>query len=214
VAGVIDLKGNPISIQNPFVTISGQTAPSPGITLIRGGISITTHDVILQHLKIRPGDGGKGKGSGWEKDGIATGKGAHHVFINHCSTTWATDENLSASGPRFEGETLEEWRKNTSHHITISHCLIAEGLSESSHAKGEHSKGTLIHDNATEILLYGNLYANNMDRHPLCKGGSQVVIANNYIFNPGREVFHYAPSRCNLQLHLSINRKYTLEKQS
>lgn len=191
VAGVIDLDRQSLRIENPFVTIAGQTAPSPGITIIKGGLAILTHEVIIQHLKVRPGEAGQAKKSGWNVDGIATAQGAYNVIIDHCSATWATDENLSASGPRFEGKTPEEWRKNTSHKITISHCLIASGLSNSTHAKGEHSKGTLVHDNTTEILIYGNLYANNVDRHPLCKGGSQTAIVNNFIYNPVRAVVHY-----------------------
>jgi pectate lyase len=192
VAGVIDLGGKSLRIRKPFVTIAGQTAPSPGITLIKGGLGISTHEVIVQHIKVRPGEAGHAKKSGWEVDGIATTGGASNVIIDHCSATWATDENLSASGPRFDGKNIDEWRKNTSNKVTISNCIIAFGLSNSTHAKGEHSKGTLIHDNATEILVYGNLYANNVDRHPLCKGGSQTVIVNNYIYNPVRAVFHYA----------------------
>ena len=42
--------------------------------------------------------------------------------------TWAIDENLSASGPRFAGKTPEEWRSGTSHRITFSNNIIAEGL--------------------------------------------------------------------------------------
>jgi hypothetical protein len=55
VGGVIDLGKNTLSIKNPYVTVAGQTAPSPGITIIKGGIGIQTHDVILQHLRVRPG---------------------------------------------------------------------------------------------------------------------------------------------------------------
>ncbi|CAN5718913.1 hypothetical protein BH23PLA1_BH23PLA1_34970 [soil metagenome] len=47
VGGVINLGGRSLRIQNPFVTVAGQTAPSPGISVIRGGIGITTHDVVL-----------------------------------------------------------------------------------------------------------------------------------------------------------------------
>src|SRR6185369_14804830 len=47
VGGVIDLGRGRLEIRNPFVTVAGQTAPDPGITLIRGGFSIRTHDVIL-----------------------------------------------------------------------------------------------------------------------------------------------------------------------
>ena len=191
VAGVIDLERSSVEVTNPFMTIAGHTAPSPGITIIRGGLRISTHDVIVQHIKIRPGEAGQQKKSGWEVDGISTSGGAHNVVIDHCSLTWATDENLSASGPRFAGDNVEEWRRNSSHKIAFSHCLIAEGLSNSTHQKGEHSKGSLIHDNATEILLIGNLFANNLRRNPYCKGGTQVAIMNNYIYNPGTAAIHY-----------------------
>jgi pectate lyase len=191
VAGIIDLEESVLRIENPVVTIAGQTAPSPGITIIKGGISITTHEVILQHIRVRPGEAGHKKRDGWEIDGIATGQGAYNVIIDHCSASWATDENISASGPRFEGANLEEWRQNTSHQILISNCIIAEGLSHSTHAKGEHSKGSLIHDNTTEIAIVGNLYASNMRRNPFFKGASQGIIVNNYIFNPGLAAVHY-----------------------
>ena len=154
VAGVIDLQGKPLRIKNPFVTIAGQTAPYPGITLIEGGLYVATHEVIIQHLKVRPGDANREKRSGWEVDGISTGVGAYNVVIDHCSCTWATDENLSASGPRFLGDTLDDWRRNTSHRITISNCIISQSLSLSTHSEIEHSKGSLIHDNTTEILIY------------------------------------------------------------
>lgn len=190
VGGVIDLKRSTLRVTDPFVTIAGQTAPSPGITIIRGGLDIATHDVIVQHLRIRPGQAGAAVGSGWGEDSISTG-GAWNVIVDHCSLTWATDENLSASGPRFTGETPEDWRKGTSHRITFSQNIIAEGLSVSSHPKFEHSKGSLIHDNATDILIYGNLYAHNYERNPQFKGGVHGVIVNNFIFDPGQRAIHY-----------------------
>ncbi len=189
VGGVIDLQKNSIAITEPFLTIAGQTAPSPGVTFIRGGLNIEAHDVIVRHICIRPGEAGAKKRSGWEVDGISTG--SYNIIVDHCSCTWATDENLSASGPRFEGKTVDEWQRNTSHRITFSNCIIAEGLRHSTHAKGEHSKGSLIHDNATEIAIIGNLYANNMQRNPYFKGGVRGIVVNNYIVNPGRKAIHY-----------------------
>jgi len=190
VGGVIDLGKKTLRLTEPFVTIAGQTAPSPGITLIRGGMDITAHDVVVQHIRIRPGGAGMGWMSGWDEDSIAT-VGAYNVIVDHCSLTWATDENLSASGPRFTGATPAEWRAGTSHDITFSNNIIAESLAYSSHSKGEHSKGSLIHDNVTGLLIVGNLYAHNYERSPLFKGGVWGVIVNNLIYNPGPRAIHY-----------------------
>nr|WP_325234696.1 pectate lyase [Sphingobium sp.] len=190
VAGVIDMGRQTLKISEPHVTIAGQTAPSPGITLIKTGIDIATHDVVIRHIRVRTGVDGQRKLSGWEADSLST-VGAHNVIIDHCSFTWAIDENMSASGPRFEGRTPEEWRQNTSHAITFSYNIAAEGLANASHPKGEHSKGTLIHDNASGILIYRNLYAHNVERNPLVKGGGQVELVNNILYDPGERALHY-----------------------
>lgn len=190
VGGVIDLERSTLVVREPYLTIAGQTAPSPGVTLIRGGMDIASHDIIVQHIRIRPGAAGQADGSGWEEDAIST-QAAYNVIVDHCSLTWATDENLSASGPRFTGETPDEWRAGTSHRITFSNNIIAEGLADSSHSKFEHSKGSLIHDNVSELLIYGNLYAHNYERSPLFKGGVRGVIVNNFIYDPGPRALHY-----------------------
>ncbi|MDP5281054.1 pectate lyase [Sphingomonas sp. DG1-23] len=192
VAGVIDLARNSLSIREPFVTIDGTSAPSPGITLIRGGISVSTHDVVIRHIRVRAGADGAPARSGWEVDGLST-SAAHDVIVDHCSFAWATDENLSASGPRFAGgETVEAWRQHTSRRISFTRNIVAEGLSHSSHAKGEHSKGSLIHDNVTEVLIAGNLYAHNYERNQLFKGGAHALTTNNLIYDPGNRCMHYA----------------------
>lgn len=191
VGGVIDLGGEILGVRQPFVTIAGETAPGPGITLIRGGVRIRTHNVLMRHLHVRPGDAERAPQSGWEVDGVVTESGAHDVIVDHCSITWATDENLSASGPRFEGASVEQWREITSHRISFTNNIIAEGLSNATHSKGEHSKGSLIHDNVRDVLIAGNLYMNNRERNPLFKGGASGAVVNNLIYNPGRRFLHY-----------------------
>ncbi|MGD9968000.1 MAG: polysaccharide lyase family 1 protein [Hyphomonadaceae bacterium] len=190
IGGVIDLNRRTLVAREPFMTIAGQTAPSPGITIIRGGMDIATHDVIIQHLRIRPGSAGQPMSSGWDEDALST-LSAYNLIVDHCTLTWGTDENLSASGPRFTGITPEDWRAGTSHRITYSHNIIAEGLAHSTHSKFEHSKGSLIHDNVTDILIYGNLYAHNVERSPLFKGGVRGAIVNNLIYDPGQRAIHY-----------------------
>lgn len=190
VGGVIDMGLTTWDIKEPYLTIAGQTAPSPGITLIRGGIDVKTHDVIVRHIRIRTGVDGQAKRSGWEADAFST-VGAYNVIVDHCTMSWAVDENLSASGPRFSGKTVAEWRKGTSHNITFSYNLLSEGLADASHPKGEHSKGSLIHDNATGILIWRNIYAHNVERSPLLKGGVHAAVVNNLIYDPGKRAVHY-----------------------
>jgi hypothetical protein len=128
--------------------------------------------------------------SGWEADSFST-VAAHNVVVENSTFLWGVDENMSASGPRFTGETVEEWREGTSRNIVFRLNLAAEGLADSSHPKGEHSKGSLIHDNATGIVFDRNVWAHNVERHPLVKGGAQVLMVNNLIYNPQHRAVHY-----------------------
>ena len=110
-----------------------------GIVLTGAGVALYTHDVILQHLRIRPGTGG---GVDPEvNDVVATysppdsGRdGVHHVVIDHVSASWGEDENVSLWG----GD-----------HITVSRSIVSEALDEASHEKGGHSAGFLVGWNAT-----------------------------------------------------------------
>jgi hypothetical protein len=190
VGGAIDLARSTLDIREPFVTIAGQTAPSPGITLLRGGIDVRTHDVKISHLRVLSGADGQARMSGWEADSFST-VAAHDVVVENSTLMWGVDENMSASGPRFTGETVEEWRAGTSHDIVFRLNLAAEGLANSSHPKGEHSKGSLVHDNATGIVFDRNVWAHNVERSPLVKGGAQVLMVNNLIYNPQHRAVHY-----------------------
>jgi len=190
VGGVIDLHRSVLTVQEPYLTIAGQTAPSPGITIVRGGLNVRGHDVIVRHLRIRTGADGQAKRSGWDPDAFGT-VSAHHVVVDHNTFTWAIDENMSASGPRFRGANLDEWRQNTSHDVTFSYNLASEGLADTSHPKGEHSKGSLVHDNVTNILFYRNIWAHNGERSPLFKGGVRGSVVNNLIYDPGTRALHY-----------------------
>jgi hypothetical protein len=179
VGGIIDLGRARLVIAEPFVTIAGQTAPSPGITLIRGGLTVRTHDVRIEHLRLRMGDAGAAPGEGFEPDATTDGAAASDIVFDHMSVAWGVDENLSVSGPRFDGP------QGTSRAVTIKNSIIAEGLNESVHEKGAHSMGTLIHDYCSDVAVVGNLYAHNDERNPWFKGFATGVIVNNVVYDPG-----------------------------
>jgi pectate lyase len=176
VGGVIDLGGKTLVVRNPHLTLAGQTAPDPGITIIQGGLIVETHDVVIQHIAVRPGDDGP---PGWAPDALGVNRG-HHVLFEHCSATWAVDENLSTSGPSDVTDP-----GLTAHDITLRNCLIAEGLSRSTHPKGEHSKGTLVHDGVRNVVIEGCLFAHNRERNPRVKGGASATIRDSVMYNWG-----------------------------
>lgn len=180
VGGVIDLAGQSITVTQPFLTVAGQSAPAPGITLIRGGLNIRTHDVRVQHIRVRPGDNLQPKRSGWESDGISVaGENAKDVHIDHVSVSWAVDENLSASGNRYKGY------GQTAERVTFSNNLIAEALDYASHKKGKHSKGLLVHDYVRDVAVVRNLFVSNDRRNPYFKAHTIGFVANNIIYNAG-----------------------------
>jgi hypothetical protein len=174
ISGEIRLKSI-LKIKHPYITIAGQTAPNPGITITQGGFSVETHDVLMQHLAVRPGDNHTGVEPRF-RDAVSIGaappRSAYNVVVDHLSLTWAVDENISTAYP------------NT-HDVTISNCLIAEGLYNSIHPKGPHSKGVMIGDLSKRITLRNNLIASNEERNPYIKPGASVEMINNTVYGWG-----------------------------
>ena len=145
VGGIIDLK-SPLGVNRPFLTLAGQTALGDGVCLRGYELKVRTHDVIIRHLRSRPG-----AVSGQEEDAIGVDTGSHDVILDHCSATWAVDENLSPSG--------------SISNITVQWCIIGEGLNHSIHHKGGHSYGSLVRA-VGGLSLHHNLWAHNNGRNP------------------------------------------------
>ena len=164
-----------LQIRSPYITIAGQTAPPPGITLTGAGIVVATHDILIQHLAIRPGDARGGQPPD-ERDGVSIGvpapSSAYNVIIDHLSLTWAIDENISTAYP-------------STHDVTITNSIIAEGLHRSIHPKGPHSKGLMIGDNSKRITVTKNLLAFNEERNPYLKPGTSTEFINNVVYGWG-----------------------------
>ena len=191
VGGIIETH-HLLVVTEPFVTIAGQTAPPPGITIAGAGIDVVTHDVLIQHLRLRVGDHPNGPDPD-SRDGIGVHQGGQRVVIDRCSIAWAIDEGTST------------WGRNL-HDITFSNCIIAENLSRSLHSKVEHSKGLLIGDNTRRISVLNNLFAHNMRRNPLIKGNVSALVANNYIHNPGRDAIRWSdPERSGPSISTVLN---------
>ncbi len=173
VAGVIRLKSK-LAIGEPHITIAGQTAPAPGITISQAGIVIKTHDVMIEHLKFRIGDGPGPDPQNRDAiavDGAKDGKrDVYNVVIDNCSISWAIDE-----GVQFYRDGVRD--------VTIRDSIIAANLDDSIHPKGPHSMGLLIGNGADRVAVINNIFAHNAFRNPAVGGGGRAFIANNLIYN-------------------------------
>jgi hypothetical protein len=173
VSGEIKMTTN-LVISNPFITIAGQTAPSPGITVITPSFYIGTHDVLVQHLRFRPGaDSTNTETHGISMYSSGTSNPIYNVVVDHCTTSWASDENSNTWKPVVDG--VKD--------VTFSNNIISEGLNNSLHSKGAHSKGMLVGDGSQRVAIIGNLFAHNADRNTEFKGGASGIFVNNIVYN-------------------------------
>lgn len=170
VSGTIRMERD-MSINNPNITIAGQTAPSPGIMLRGGGLRIAASDVLVQHLRVRPGDDPKGPNPE-NRDAlkVETPDSLKNVVVDHCSFEWAIDELASM------------WRGWDN--VTLSNNIFAEALNDSLHPKGRHGYGILFGPIKGKVTLKGNLIAHTNDRNPLSRA-AQLVMVNNVVYNRG-----------------------------
>ena len=93
-SGIVDLIDR-IKIENPYLTLAGQTAPGEGIT-IRGMLSLRTHDIIIRHVRVRPGP--RLIPSPSNLDAIQISDPGQNIILDHVSMSWATDEVFSVWG--------------------------------------------------------------------------------------------------------------------
>jgi hypothetical protein len=114
VSGLITLESR-IIVRNPFLTVAGQTAPGKGICLRQYNFGLyATHDVIVRHLRVRPGNL-----SGQTLDGMGMAY-SDRCILDHCSISWTMDEAFSSRGAK---------------NITLQRTLISEALNAAGHKK-------------------------------------------------------------------------------
>jgi len=219
VSGIIDMakgeagktkKGGKIVIDQPHITIAGQTAPGEGICLKGGSLRIEAGDVIVRHIRsrrgfVKVGDSGDAIGAKpgekasadenkkragtsqetfdkVEKKKAARGKSMKsyadiaNVVLDHCSASWATDENLTCTHPN---------------HSTLQWCIASEGLDYENprQTPPRHSEGSLWGVTAAEgrATMHHTLYAHNRLRNPRTTGGDMppplLTFYNNVVYN-------------------------------
>ncbi|MFZ5830650.1 MAG: hypothetical protein ACOY3P_11210 [Planctomycetota bacterium] len=220
VSGIIDLwdakkgKSRTIQMDQPNITIAGQTAPGEGICLRGGALNVRSSDVIIRHLRSRRGfivEGDTGDALTAKPIAIASqtepvneseedfarrkekklerGKDifehekTENIIFDHLSTSWATDENLSVTGPNY---------------TTVQYCIAAEGLDYSNpkQTPPNHSEGSLwgVSDADGRATLHHTLYAHNRLRNPRAVSGdlpaAVLDFRNNVVYNASELFSH------------------------
>ena len=182
VSGIIRLPRT-LNVNNPYLTIAGQTAPGDGVE-VKGELGIKTHDVIIRYMRFRPGHPSAILPPDDRKDTHAINivDDAYNVVIDHCSLSWGIDEVFSVYGDP--------------HDVTLQWSIVSEGLYNASLAKPDdrgtddpsddiekgHSMGALI-GSENGITLHHNLMAHNDQRNPRLKADGTVDVVNNVIYN-------------------------------
>ena len=163
VSGTIVLNSK-MEIENPYITIAGQTAPGDGICIRDHMVKVNTKHFVIRYLRFRPGDT-----SGIEYDGFS-GEGSQAI-IDHCSVSWGTDETLSI---------------NKADNFTVQWCMVTESLYDSIHKKGRHGYGGLW--GGPGGSWHHNILAHHSSRNPRASGNKESGLMdcrNNVIYNWG-----------------------------
>ncbi|WP_372883011.1 hypothetical protein [Psychromonas sp.] len=178
VSGAIKLESR-LDIDSPFVTIAGQTAPAPGISLYHETLRVNTHDVCMQHLRVRLGDSDHNLNSMSSSEasdadavvirGGRDSEGTYNVVLDNMSVSWSVDEAISVFGGVSN--------------LTIRDSIIAEPLRYNAHGK-DHAYCLLIRSESEKVSLIGNLFGHCQRRSPRMDGGTLQYV-NNFIYNPG-----------------------------
>ncbi len=196
VGGIIPLRST-LTVGKDHITIAGQTAPGMGICIVNYGVEVEGENIIIRHIRVRPGDACKGnqEEKGFWRD--AMNLSGTDILVDHCSASWAVDENISAVG-----------RTHSRNIITIQYCINAECLHHTNIYHGEdkdvpgHSMGSLLKpfkgDGAMSV--HHNLYVSNNNRNPAvgtyhADQSLNVDIRNNVIYNCRQNGYSSGDSR-------------------
>ena len=148
VAGVI--RGD-LRIQHSNITIAGESAPSPGITLVGRIVAAPQdgerlHDLVIRFLRIR-----QRPVTGHTGDVIQLPK-SERIILDHLSLAWGNDELIDIIH---------------SSEVTVQWCTLEES-DPAGHSKGVAHNFALLsaYPQSGNISIHHNLFAHNSRRNP------------------------------------------------
>jgi hypothetical protein len=172
VSGTIFLQTD-VRIYNGDLTIDGSDAPNQGVAIGGDGVGFYANNVIVRHMRFRMGAiASSPESADAVRVGSDNGSVANNVVLDHCSISWAIDENISVVGG--------------ARNVTIQHCIISEALAAASHPEGNHSYGLLggAGGPSESLTVHHTLFVSNNGRNPEIIDGDYDFV-NNVVYNPG-----------------------------
>jgi pectate lyase len=175
IGGTITLDKRSLVVEEPFLTIAGETAPGDGIAIRNGprqkrpSIEIKSHDVIIRHLRLRPGPHAvEACCSG--AIGLYTAA-ARDIMLDHISASWGSDETVDS-----EEATNFTWQWG----------ITSEPLLDGGPGKKDRARNMLF-TKGGNISVHHSLFAMGQFRNPLVKTSdpsSVTDIVNNVLYSP------------------------------
>jgi pectate lyase len=172
-SGTITLAAGSLVVRNPYLTIAGETAPGDGIAIRnapdqpRPSLEIHTHDVIVRHLRLRPGP--------HSVESCCSGAlglytfAAQDIMIDHVSASWGSDETIDTENAID---------------VTFQWMLVAEPLLNGGPTKSDRARNLYV-TRGGDVTIHHSLFTLGKFRNPqfqMYKGVADVV--NNVHYSP------------------------------
>jgi hypothetical protein len=181
-----------VSILEGELTIDGSTAAGP--VTIRGFVRISASDVLVQHVRFRPGD--EVAGNPDDIDGLNINgrvEPVRDVALNHVSMSWGPD----VGGLTILGDVAD---------VTVQYSIMGPGLSASRHSESGEGGGHAYAANVAEqsgghaqrITFYRNLFTSSDKRGPAVQGAECVDLIENTHYNFGEDSANGNPRSLNV----------------
>ncbi len=192
VAGYVDLE-SPLEIEHPFLTIAGQTAPGDGIVLrakpghplgLRGVLGTrrfpadyageVPHDLVIRHLRIRPGRSPTDKKSGGPRPHNLLFFSGHDIVLDHLSSGWTNDNLITLVAPDNGSPPV--------HDVSVQRSIFAESFAGHPTGMNVQGQNDAAWQRIYRISIHHNLFAHNSHRNPRATSRGTEVI-NNVAYN-------------------------------
>jgi hypothetical protein len=181
-----------VSILEGELTIDGSTAAGP--VTIRGFVRISASELVVQHVRFRPGD--QVVGNPDDIDGLTINgrtDAVRDIVLNHVSMSWGPD----VGGLTILGDVAD---------VTVQYSIMGPGLSASTHSESGEGGGHAYAANVAEqlgghaqrITFYRNLFISSDKRGPAVQGAECVDLVENTHYNFGDDSANGNPRSLNV----------------